>query len=73
MTDRERAIIMAYTGIVMLRGDKLNVFYEYVSEKLGRPIWTHEFIDQADTIKALSKEDFLSLCSGKPYQKIEMS
>ena len=73
MTDRERAIIMAYTGIVMLCGDKLNIFYEYVSEKLGRPIWTHEFLDQAETIKALSKEDFLSLCAGKPYQKSEMS
>ena len=38
MTDRERAIVMAYTGIVMLCGDKLDIFYEYVSEKLGRPI-----------------------------------
>lgn len=73
MTDRERAIIMAYTGTVMLSGEKLDVFYEYVSEKLGRPIWTHEFIDHADTIKALSKEDFLSLCAGKPYKKPEMS
>ena len=67
MTDRERAIVMAYTGIVMLCGDKLNIFYEYVSEKLGRPIWTYEFINQADTIKELSKEDFLGLCAGKPY------
>jgi hypothetical protein len=52
----------------MLCGDKLNVFYDYVSEKLGRPVWTHELIDQADTIKALSKKDFLSLCAGKPYK-----
>lgn len=72
MTDRERAIVMAYTGTVMLCGDKLNVFYEYVSEKLGRPIYTHEFIDQADTIKELSKEDFFSLCAGKPYPKPEL-
>jgi len=72
MTDRERAIVMAYTGIVMLCGDKLHIFYEYVSEKLGRPIWTHEFFRQADTIKELSKEDFLSLCAGKPYPKPEL-
>ena len=44
-----------------------DIFYEYVSEKLGRPIWTHEFINQDDTIKELSKEDFLGLCAGKPY------
>ena len=54
---------MAYTGIAMLCGDKLHIFYEYVSEKLGRPIFTHEFISQADTIKELSKEDFLGLCA----------
>ena len=69
MTDRERAIVMAYTGVVMLAGDKLGMFYEYISEKLGRPIYTHEFIDQDETIKKLAKDDFLSLCAGKPYPK----
>ena len=63
---------MAYTGVVMLCGDKLDVFYDYVSEKLGRPVWTHELIDQADTIKNLSKEDFRSLCAGKPYPKSKL-
>ena len=71
MTDRERAIVMAYTGTVMLCGDKLHIFYEYVSEKLGRPVWTHELC-QGDTIKELSKEDFFSLCAGKPYPKPEL-
>jgi len=72
MTDRERAIVMAYTGVVMLCGDKLDIFYEYVSEKLGRPIWTHEFSSQADTIQELSKEDFFGLCAGKPYPRPEL-
>lgn len=72
MTDRERAIIMAYTGTVMLCGDKLKVFYDYVSEKFGRPVWTHEFFEQADAIKELSKEDFFSLCAGKPYKKPDL-
>lgn len=71
MTDRERAIVMAYTGVVMLCGDKLHVFYEYVSEKLGCPVYTHELCQKADTIKELSKEDFFSLCAGKPYPKPE--
>lgn len=69
MTDRERAIVMAYTGVVMLQGDKLHIFYEYISEKLGRPVFTHEFFSQGDTIKELSKEDFFSLCAGNPYPK----
>lgn len=72
MTDRERAIVMAYTGVVMLVGDKLGVFYDYVSEKLGRPIYTHEFDDNEETIRELAKDDFLSLCSGKPYPKPEL-
>ena len=72
MTDRERAIVMAYTGVVMLAGDKLGVFYDYVSEKLGRPIMTHEFIEHEKTIKKLAKDDFLSLCSGTPYPKPEL-
>ena len=42
MTDSERAIIMAYTGICMLTGDRLEIFYKYVEELLERPIWTHE-------------------------------
>lgn len=71
MTDRERAIVMAYTGVVMLQGDKLHIFYEYISEKIGHPIWTHELC-QADMIKELSKEDFFSLCAGKPYPKPEL-
>ena len=71
MTDRERAIVMAYTGVVMLSGDKLDIFYQYVQEKLGRPIWTHEFIEQEETIKEMAKDDFLNLCAGKPYPKPE--
>lgn len=72
MTDRERAIVMAYTGVAMLVGDKLCVFYDYVSEKLGRPVMTHELYSQADMIKELVKEDFLGLCAGKQLPKPEL-
>ena len=72
MTDRERAIVMAYTGVAMLTGDKLGVFYDYVSEKLGRPVMTHEFYSQADMIKELVKKDFLGLCAGKQLPKPEL-
>lgn len=65
MTDSERAIIMAYTGVCMLNGDKLNIFYKYIEELLGYPVWTHELADQRlwDEIKEKSKSDFLALCA----------
>ena len=63
MTDREKAIVMAYTGVTMLKDDKLQIFYKYVEEIMGRPIWTHEMAQLADEIKEKSKADFMSLCA----------
>lgn len=60
MTDREKAIVMAYTGYCMLAGDKLKVFYEYVGELLGRPVYTHEFADP--DIQEKASDDFYKLC-----------
>lgn len=60
MTDREKAIVQAHTGIVMLEGEKFNLFYEYLEELYGRPVYTHEipFID----LKEKSRPDFIKLC-----------
>lgn len=60
MTDREKAIVQAHTGIVMLEGEKFNLFYEYLEELYGRPVYTHEipFID----MKEKSRPDFIKLC-----------
>lgn len=62
MTKRECAIVMAYTGVCMLAGDNLGVYYKYVEEKIGRPVYTHEMYELADEIKEKSKDDFLELC-----------
>lgn len=62
MTDREKAIVMAYTGVAMLTGDKLSVFYKYAEEILGRPVFTHEFATCAEEIREKAKPDFLRLC-----------
>ncbi len=62
MTNRECAIVMAYTGVCMLAGDKLGIFYDYVSEILGEPVWTHEFYTRADEIKEKAMQDFIRLC-----------
>lgn len=61
MNNRERAIISAYTGKLMCDFD---YFHRYVEEKLGRPVFTHEFgyIEVEDEIKAASRDDFLALC-----------
>lgn len=65
MTDREKAIVMAYTGICMLTGDKFQIFHKYVEDIMGRPIWTHEMGIKSieDEIKAKSKADFIALCA----------
>ena len=65
MTKRECAIIMAYTGYCMLQDNDLNVFYEYLSEKYGRPVFTHELVS-LDT-QEISKEDFIKLCESAIY------
>lgn len=62
MTDREKAIVEAYTGIVMLTGEKLNIFYKYVADLMGRPVYTHELPALAEEIKKRSRDDFIALC-----------
>lgn len=63
MTDKEKAIVMAHTGICMLSGDKFQIFHKYVEDIMGRPILTHEIGLLADTIKEKAKADFLALCA----------
>lgn len=60
MTDREKAIVMAYTGIAMLTGDRISEFYKYLSELYGRPVYTHELVYL--DIQSKSKDDFVALC-----------
>lgn len=65
MTDWEKAVVMAYTGICLLSGEKFGVFHRYVEEKLGRPVWTHELAGEAiaQQIKEAAKPDFLTICA----------
>lgn len=62
MTKKEAAIIMAYTGVQMLKGDDIEVFWQYCKSIYGRLIYTHEYPSLADKIKDLSKPDFIELC-----------
>ena len=65
MTDQEKAIVMAYTGICMLSGDKFQIFHKYIEDILGRPVYTHELAyDTVEhEIKEKAKADFMALCA----------
>lgn len=61
MTDRERVVVSAYTGFLMCDFDDVQ---QYIQEKLGRPVWTHELADEAiqNEIQEKTRPDFLALC-----------
>lgn len=65
MTDKEKAIIMAYTGVTMLMGDKFNIFHKYVEDIMDKPVFTHELGLLADEIKKKSEADFMALCASE--------
>ena len=74
MTDREKAIVMAHTGICMLAGDKFQIFHKYVEDIMGRPIQTIEMSMESvvDEIKEKSKDDFIALCREEQEQCADM-
>ena len=61
MTDKERVIVSAYTGVLMCDFPDM---HKYVEKKLGRPVFIHEFCDPEvkAEIKEKTKADFLRLC-----------
>ena len=65
MTDRERAIIMAYTGYVMLTNGNTEKFLDYVKEKTGEYISLDQMKYKAiaDKISRASMQDFIELCN----------
>lgn len=62
MTDREKAIVMAHTGVCMLAGEKLTIFYNYIEEIYGSPLQTLEIALNSEEIKEKSRSDFIKLC-----------
>ena len=64
MTDQERIIVSAYTGYLLC---DFPAVHKYVEEKLGRPIWTHEFADEElfKEIQDKCRDDFRALANMK--------
>ena len=60
ITRRESAIISAYTGYLI---GTFSDMHEYIEEKFGRPVWTHEMADRKfeERLRELSKPDFLAI------------
>jgi hypothetical protein len=65
MTEREKAICEVFTGVCFCAGERREAVYQYASELLGRPIFTHEFYTLQDTLKELARPDFVAVCQDK--------
>ena len=55
----------AYTGITMLRGEDLGIFYKYAEKLIGYPLFTDDFAKEVlwERLKERSKNDFIKLCA----------
>lgn len=64
MTKKEAAVIEVYTGVVMLIGSDRKYVYQYIEKLLGKPIsiYTHKYPFYQETLKELSKPDFIDIC-----------
>lgn len=62
MTKQECAIVTAYTEFSMLRGDDLKYLYRYLSEIVGRPVYSHEIPAVCVQFRDKIKADFIALC-----------
>ena len=58
MTRREATIVSAYTGYFIGNLDDL---YKYLSELVGRPIYTHEIPVVLDEYHSRIQQDFVAL------------
>lgn len=58
MTRREATIISAYTGYFI---GELDDLYKYLSELVGRPVYTHEIPAVLDEYNSKIKQDFVML------------
>ena len=70
MTNQERVIVSAYTGYLMC---DFSDMHQYIEDKLGRPVWTHEMAEKAtwEEIRRAVRPDFIALCGHKDERQDE--
>jgi hypothetical protein len=64
MTKKEKLIVSAYTGILMV---DMEDYLKFIEKRLGRPVQDYEFAfkDVVDQIKKTVEADFKALCEEK--------
>ena len=69
MTNAEKAILSAYTGILM--GD-FDLMHRYIEYKMGRQVFTHELGNKSvqDEIHKRVRPDFIDVMKGKYDSKV---
>lgn len=65
MTEREGAIISAFTGIMVC--SSFSAIQVYGDELFGFPTYTHQYGDKEFTtkFKEVAKKDFMDLCANQ--------
>lgn len=63
MTLKERVIVSAYTGYLMVQGEELKYLYEYAEKVTGRQGWQTIDFAEAELLQNRAKNDFIKLCS----------
>lgn len=60
ITKEQALVISGFTGVLAC---KFSDLHEDVEKRLGRPVWTHEFVDPKTNaeIKKAYKKDFLDM------------
>ena len=64
--DQEQAIILTgFTGIMCCAS--FADFHGDVENRIGRPVWTHEFASKefSEKVKELYREDFMAMLGGR--------
>ncbi len=59
LTEDQAIILTGFTGILCCKN--FSTFHKDVEQRLGRPVWTHEFADMRERLKELYRNDFLAL------------
>lgn len=60
LTKEQALVITGFTGITACL---FNEFHHDVEQRLGRPVWTHEFgsSDFSEKLREVYREDFLAM------------
>lgn len=61
MTDREKAIVMAYTGETMLTGKEIFIFLDYLEELMERKTFVPVNQNIYEEIRRRAWKDFMEL------------